>query len=63
MGVFKEGDVVILKSGGPLMTVKSLGEFATKGLINGVACVWFDGNNLKEAVFNAAAVELYKEEE
>ena len=42
------GDVVQLKSGGPLMTVDSVSPF------NGVAsarCVWFDGSKQDDGVF------------
>ena len=37
------GDVVRLKSGGPLMTVDILADFAPMGPKNGVRCIWFDG--------------------
>ena len=63
MGGFKEGDVVTLKSGGPLMTVKSVGTFTMKGIEDGVVYVWFVENNLKEEVFNAATLDLYHEED
>jgi uncharacterized protein YodC (DUF2158 family) len=33
---FKPGDIVRLKSGGPAMTVESMGD-------DGINCVWFDG--------------------
>jgi uncharacterized protein YodC (DUF2158 family) len=47
---FKPGDAVRLKSGGPLMTVKSL-----QG--NDVICVWFEGEMKKESEFLAATLE------
>jgi uncharacterized protein YodC (DUF2158 family) len=38
---FKPGDLVRVKSGGPLMTVEQLGDSATYGE-DFVACVWFE---------------------
>lgn len=41
---FKAGDIVVLKSGGPKMTIKSFEKDAfSKGTL--VKCVWFDDNN------------------
>ena len=37
------GDTVRLKSGGPLMTVESIGDFSPYGPKEGIRCVWFDG--------------------
>ena len=45
MSQFKVGDIVMLKSGGPSMTVE---EIQADGR---VACSWFDGKSLKSAVF------------
>lgn len=46
------GDVVVLKSGGPKMTVKKV------GLPNDfVVCQWFDGDNEKSEPFAAATLE------
>lgn len=40
---FKEGDLVKLKSGGPVMTVEQVGErSAMSGGGIGVWCVWFE---------------------
>lgn len=41
---FKPGDVVKLKSGGPIMTIQSVNE-------NSAYCVWFDGTKIKERDF------------
>lgn len=39
---FKAGDVVKLKSGGPLMTVDSVGNYSG---VKKVLCVWFENSN------------------
>lgn len=50
---FKVGDVVILKSGGPSMTVNSVD-------ISGVFCVWFDSKGeTKSATFLAEMLNHY----
>jgi len=52
----KQGDVVVLKSGGPLMTVEAV-------RVDGVLCVWFDEkNNHKQATFPEAMLSLYDDE-
>ena len=43
------GDVVVLKSGGPDMTIKEIGDYGIKG--DGALCVWFDGKQQKSEVF------------
>jgi len=50
----KVGDVVLLKSGGPLMTI--MGEQG-----NVFACHWFKDGELKEATFVKETVEKYIE--
>lgn len=45
MANIKVGDVVMLKSGGPLMTVESLSQ-AMKAF-----CIWFDGPTRYEGYF------------
>jgi len=40
-GLFKEGDVVRLKSGGPDMTVLNPGDRLAN---TGVVCIWFSNN-------------------
>jgi uncharacterized protein YodC (DUF2158 family) len=47
------GDTVMVKSGGPLMTVKSLQE-------TDAICVWFEGKTKKESKF--ALVTLVKDD-
>ncbi|WP_071145766.1 YodC family protein [Bacteroides ihuae] len=56
---FKTGDIVILKSGGPKMTVESIdmryGEKDAK-----VLCTWFVINEKKSDRFMAGALKLYE---
>ena len=51
---YETGDVVILNSGGPRMTVVGIAEDG------GVACVWMneDAEELHQGVFKAATIEL-----
>jgi uncharacterized protein YodC (DUF2158 family) len=51
MAKFKEGDTVRLRSGGPLMTVKTLHADGT------LWCEWFDKNKLEGAEFKPASLE------
>lgn len=53
---FKIGDVVVLKSGGPSMTIKEMGEF---GMVRekGAKCVWFEKNVSHEEVFALETLE------
>lgn len=44
----KAGDVVVLKSGGPSMTVNSVGD--RYGTLSAY-CTWFDGKKQVEGVF------------
>jgi uncharacterized protein YodC (DUF2158 family) len=55
----KVGDLVMLKSGGPKMTVSQLGNFMMKGIENGAKCTWFDKATLKEEVFHVEAIKPY----
>ena len=52
---WKEGDVVMLKSGGPLMTVTSI---ASGGAVH---CTWFDGTKKMNGSFPAGTIERYQE--
>ena len=66
MSEFKKGDVVRLKSGGPKMTVSSVGSHAdTGGPEEGVICVWFDVvkgvQKHQSELFDAAVLELAPE--
>jgi uncharacterized protein YodC (DUF2158 family) len=51
---FTPGTLVMLKSGGPIMTVKEVRD-------NGVVCEWFDGKQEPQVrVFAATSLEEYK---
>lgn len=55
MEQLKKGDLVVLKSGGPDMTVKHKMSDGTW------QCSWFDaGNNLKEGYFTEEQLVIYK---
>ncbi|NMH66931.1 YodC family protein [Shewanella salipaludis] len=52
---FKVGDVVVLKSGGPRMTVVEIDELDC-------FCQWFDDkNNLASGGFSASSIEIPNE--
>lgn len=56
---YKIGDVVILKSGGPPMTVHKIGGYQETAPDPGLLCVWFDTKKKVEEVFHPNAVEKY----
>ena len=64
--MFNEGDVVILKSGGPRMTVtgvvrqdNDLRLLISQGYAEGdVTVEWFDGMKLERGTFRQTSVEL-----
>jgi uncharacterized protein YodC (DUF2158 family) len=63
MTAFNKGDVVQLKSGGPIMTVAELGDFTYGGgPEHGVKCIWFDRGRQEHALFDSAVLKHYKEE-
>lgn len=63
MAQLQKGNVVLLKSGGPLMTIQTLGDYSLgSGIKDGALCVWFDGLKRQEAVFDVDSLELYIEE-
>ena len=51
----KEGAVVSLKSGGPAMTVTSVGDYY--GTLT-AWCVWFDGKKACLSTFNVSALQI-----
>ena len=54
--LFKVGDIVQLKSGGPAMTVTDVSiEYSAHAL----RCQWFSGKKLEQGTFDALAVERH----
>ena len=59
MTVLKPGDLVILKSGGPVMTVDTVNtDIFDDDKITGVLCAWFAGSKLERARFEPDAIAL-----
>jgi uncharacterized protein YodC (DUF2158 family) len=61
MAEFNKGDVVVLKSGGPQMTVHNLGSYAhSGGPEDGALCVWFDKDRVPhERVFDTLTLNRF----
>ena len=58
MAVFKSGDLVVLKSGGPLMTIDTVNtDIFDDDKITGVLCAWFVGDKLERVRFDYRAIE------
>jgi uncharacterized protein YodC (DUF2158 family) len=58
MSVIKSGDLVVLKSGGPTMTVDTVNtDIFDDSKITGVLCVWFVGEKLERVRFDHRAIE------
>jgi uncharacterized protein YodC (DUF2158 family) len=58
MPAFKSGDLVILKSGGPIMTIDTVNtDIFDDNKITGVLCFWFVGTKLERARFDHAAID------
>ena len=53
---YKKGDIVVLKSGGPNMTVDSYAWHGNYESYDTLICYWFDGNDRMAAEFNQEAV-------
>jgi uncharacterized protein YodC (DUF2158 family) len=59
MTVIKSGDLVVLKSGGPVMTADTVNtDIFDDDKITGVLCVWFVGEKLLRVRFDHRALEL-----
>jgi uncharacterized protein YodC (DUF2158 family) len=59
MTVMKSGDLVVLKSGGPVMTVDTVNtDIFDDNKITGVLCVWFVGAKLERVRFDHRALDL-----
>jgi len=58
MAIIKSGDLVVLKSGGPVMTVDTVNtSIFDDDKITGVLCAWFDGTKLERVRFDHRAIE------
>ena len=56
---FKSGDLVVLKSGGPTMTVDTVNtDIFDDNKITGIVCVWFVGEKLERVRFEQGTLEL-----
>ena len=57
MTALKPGDLVVLKSGGPVMTVDTVNtDIFDDDKVTGVLCAWFVGNKLERARFDPGAI-------
>jgi len=57
MTVLKAGDLVVLKSGGPVMTVDTVNtDIFDDDKVTGVLCAWFVGDKLERARFDYNAI-------
>ncbi|WP_315836000.1 YodC family protein [Bradyrhizobium prioriisuperbiae] len=58
MTIPREGDLVVLKSGGPIMTIDAVNTSVfDDNTITGVSCVWFVGDKLQRVRFDHNAIE------
>src|SRR5947199_10782537 len=58
MTVFKPGNLVVLKSGGPIMTVDTVNtDIFDDNKVTGIVCVWFLGETLQRVRFGPDAIE------
>ena len=61
---FKVGDVVVLNSGGPRMTIVSMGKHENNFAFDGnkellqARCFWFNNIDLKEGIFTVESLIL-----
>jgi uncharacterized protein YodC (DUF2158 family) len=61
MADFKKGDLVELKSGGPIMTVGEVGDYSGYGggPSDGVKCIWFERGQKEQDVFDSAVLKRH----
>lgn len=60
MAEFKAGDIVMVKSGSPALTVDHL-DTNSKGDVAGVWCVWFAGAKHERARFAPGTLQPWEE--
>lgn len=59
MTLFKSGDLVVLKSGGPTMTIDTVNtDIFDDERVTGLLCVWFIGEIMQRVRFDPRAVRL-----
>jgi len=57
MTILKSGDLVVLKSGSPVMTVDTVNtDIFDDNKVTGILCVWFIGEKLERARFDHGAL-------
>jgi uncharacterized protein YodC (DUF2158 family) len=57
MTVFKPGNLVVLKSGGPVMTIDTVNtDIFDDDKVTGILCAWFVGSKLERARFDPDAL-------
>jgi uncharacterized protein YodC (DUF2158 family) len=62
MDKFEAGQVVMLRSGGPYMTISAVAKAAGAGVVAGdLACLWFDGPTLYKDTFHPSVVKSVHE--
>jgi uncharacterized protein YodC (DUF2158 family) len=59
MSEFKVGDKVILKSGGPEMVIKGIGDYTIYK--DAILCTWFDRTGIHEEVFVRETLKFFVE--
>lgn len=60
MDQIKAGDVVVLKSGGPKMTVSKIG-IAGGSDTTSAWCDWFEGTKPQKGVFPLTSLQVFEE--
>ena len=56
--IFKVGDLVMLKSEGPVITINNIIPDSNREREDNVYCVWFCGEVLKESKFKPSALKI-----
>lgn len=59
---FKVGDAVLQRSGGPSMTVISVGDHTPLASVDSLICVWFVAGNMNQGHFEHAMLQLAPKE-
>ncbi|MEY9191859.1 DUF2158 domain-containing protein [Bradyrhizobium ottawaense] len=60
-GTFKPGNVVQVKTGGPLMNLVSIGTYASLGNARGAKCVWFEKDKKQDGVFALVNLKIIED--